>query len=88
MGVLPATPALLGLSPDYLIGQLGAWQNGTRHALEPDCMAKVVKALSSEDIHAATAWLASQEVPADAKPQSGFEKEPPIRCGSIEATPE
>lgn len=88
MGVLPATPALLGLSPDYLIAQLGAWQNGTRRALNPDCMASIVRELSSEDIHAVTAWLAAQEVPADAHPQAGFENEPPVRCGSIEATRE
>lgn len=88
MGVLPATPALLGLSPDYLIAQLGAWQNGARRALKPDCMASIVRELSSEDIHAVTAWLAAQEVPADAHPQAGFENEPPVRCGSIEATRE
>jgi cytochrome c553 len=88
MGVLPATPALLGLSPDYLIAQLGAWQNGARRALQPDCMATIVRELSSEDIHAVTAWLAAQEVPADAKPQDGFKEQPPARCGSIEATRE
>jgi cytochrome c553 len=88
MGVLPATPALLGLSPDYLIAQLGAWQNGTRHALKPDCMATIVHELNSDDVHAVTAWLAAQEVPADAKPQVGFKIEPPVRCGSIEATRE
>jgi cytochrome c553 len=88
MGVLPATPALLGLSPDYLIAQLGAWQHGTRHALQPDCMASIVRDLSSQDIHAVTAWLAAQTVPADAKPQEGFKNPPPIRCGSIEATRE
>jgi cytochrome c553 len=86
MGVLPATPALLGLSPDYLIAQLGGWQHGSRRALNPDCMATIVRELSSEDIHAVTAWLAAQEVPADAHPQEGFKSEPPIRCGSIEAT--
>lgn len=88
MGVLPATPALLGLSPDYLIAQLGAWQNGARRALKPDCMATIVRELSSVDIHAVTAWLSSQEVPAGAKPQEGFKEQPPARCGSIEATRE
>lgn len=88
MGVLPATPALLGLSPDYLIAQLGGWQNGTRRALNPDCMASIVRELSSEDIHAVTAWLAAQEVPANAHPQAGFKSDPPVRCGSIEATRE
>ena len=88
MGVLPATPALLGLSPDYLIAQLGGWQNGTRRALAPDCMASIVRALSSEDIHAVTAWLPAQEVPANAHPQTGFKNDPPVRCGSIEAARE
>jgi len=86
MGVLPATPALLGLSPDYLIAQLGGWQNGTRHALAPDCMATIVHELTAADIHAVTAWLASQEVPENAHPQEGFKTEPPARCGSIEVT--
>src|SRR3546814_13737020 len=35
-GVQPATPGLLGLSHDYLIGQLGAWRTGGRHAQAPD----------------------------------------------------
>jgi cytochrome c553 len=83
MGVLPATPALLGLSPDYLLGQLGAWQNGTRRALEPDCMAHIARALTSADNHAVTAWLSSQEVPADAGPEEGFRTPPPVECGSI-----
>jgi cytochrome c553 len=86
MGVLPATPALLGLSPDYLIAQLGGWANGTRHALQPDCMANIIKGLSSNDIHAVTAWLAAQQVPANAHPQAAFNEPPPVQCGSIEAT--
>jgi cytochrome c553 len=86
MGVLPATPALLGLSPDYLIAQLGGWTNGTRHALQPDCMANIIKSLGSEDIHAVTAWLASQQVPPNAHPQAGFNEPPPVHCGSIEVT--
>jgi cytochrome c553 len=51
-------------------------------------MADIVRELSSEDIHAVTAWLAAQEVPADAQPQAGFKTEPAVRCGSIEATRE
>ena len=86
MGVLPATPALLGLSPDYLIAQLGGWTNGTRHALQPDCMANIIKRLGADDIHAVTAWLAAQQVPPNAHPQEGFSEPPPVQCGSIEAT--
>lgn len=86
MGVLPATPALLGLSPDYLIAQLGGWANGTRHALQPDCMANIVKQLGNNDIHSVTAWLAAQQVPANAHPQAAFNEPTPVKCGSIEAT--
>jgi cytochrome c553 len=83
MGVLPATPALLGLSPDYLLAQLGAWQHGTRRALKPDCMAQIAVALSPTDMQAVTAWLASQPVPPDAAPTSSFPAKPPLECGSI-----
>jgi len=83
MGVLPATPALLGLSPDYLIAQLGAWQHETRRALMPDCMARIALALTPADTQAVTAWLASQPVPPDAKPASSFPAKPPLECGSI-----
>jgi cytochrome c553 len=83
MGIQPATPALLGLSPDYLIAQLGAWQHGTRKALEPDCMAQIARAMSPEDTHAVTAWLASQPVPPDTTPASSFPSKPPLECGSI-----
>ena len=83
LGVEPAVPGLLGLSPDYLQAQLGAWRNGTRAAQPPDCMAKIARQLHPEDLAAAAAWLASQVVPADATPDSSFETKPPIDCGSI-----
>src|SRR4051812_29665394 len=37
-GMQPAIPGLVGLFPDYINAQLGAWQRGGRHAAEPDCM--------------------------------------------------
>ena len=52
-GVEPAIPALVGLPRDYLLSQLGAWKNGSRHSIAPDCMAQVVQKLSGEDISAA-----------------------------------
>lgn len=52
-GVQPAAPGLLGLPRDYLVGQIGAWKSGARHALGPDCMALVAQRLSAEDIGAA-----------------------------------
>ncbi|GAB2472997.1 c-type cytochrome [Comamonas humi] len=59
---------LVGLPRDYLNSQLGAWQNGQRHAQAPDCMAQVVERMTASDIVAVTAWLASQPVPAGARP--------------------
>jgi cytochrome c553 len=83
LGVEPAVPGLLGLSRDYLVAQLTAWQIGARSARPPDCMAEVVRRLSPADLNAATAWLASQVVPADAAPEATFEHPPPLECGSI-----
>jgi cytochrome c553 len=83
LGTSPAVPGLLGLSPDYVIGQLGAWRNGTRHAHEPDCMADIAKQLRSEDIAAVAWWLAGEQVPAEAAPAADFENPPSIECGSF-----
>lgn len=62
-GVEPATPGLLGLPRDYLVGQLGAWQNGRRHTPTPDCMARVAQKLSAEDVGAIASWLSAQPLP-------------------------
>src|SRR5262249_58000250 len=86
LGVEPAVPGLLGVSPDYLRAQLGAWRNGTRAAQSPDCMATIAKRLRPEDIGAVGAWVASQVPPADAAPDASFEPPPPIDCGSILAS--
>jgi cytochrome c553 len=83
MGALPATPALLGLPRDYLLAQLGAWQNELRFAYEPDCMRQIAHQLSMDDVATLSAWLSSQTVPASytvVKPL----KELPLRCGSAE----
>jgi cytochrome c553 len=81
-GVNPAVPGLLGLPRDYLIGQLGGWQTGLRHALKPDCMAQVAKALSPEDVGALASWLSAQALPANTHPAPPSEKPMPLRCGS------
>ncbi len=86
LGVAPAVPGLLGVSPDYLVAQLGAWRSGTRHADSPDCMAQIVKRMSQQDLAAATAWLATQPAAADSAPEQAFERPPPLPCGSIEAS--
>ena len=67
MGVLPNTPALLGLPRDYLAAQLGAWQTGLRRAHAPDCMGRIAKVLTPNDIDAVSSWLALQPVPAFSK---------------------
>jgi cytochrome c553 len=82
-GVLPATPGLLGLPRDYLVGQLGAWQNGKRRAAAPDCMAQIAKKLSAEDLGAVASWLAAQPVPAEAKPAASIALPLPLECGSV-----
>ena len=67
-GMLPATPGLLGLPRDYLLGQLGAWRSGERRAMAPDCMAHLGDKLSPDDVAAVAAWLSLQAVGSDGKP--------------------
>jgi cytochrome c553 len=82
MGVAPDIPALIGMPRDYLNAQLGAWRTGTRHALAPDCMAQIAKALAPQDIAALSQWLAAQPVPALAKPAPSVAAALPMPCGS------
>lgn len=82
-GVAPAIPGLLGLPPDYLKGQLGAWVNGQRRAHAPDCMADIAKRLSPQDVSAVAHWLASRPVPAPAKAADSLPDPLPQRCGSM-----
>jgi cytochrome c553 len=82
-GVAPAVPGLLGLPRDYLNAQLGAWQAGARRATAPDCMADIARRLRSDDIAAATAWLASQAVPADARAPETLPTAAMRECGSV-----
>jgi cytochrome c553 len=80
-GTLPAIPGLIGLYPDYIIAQLGAWQRGIRRAIEPDCMETIASRLNGSDISAVAAWLAAQ--PASfATPAPQARTEPPMQCGS------
>lgn len=82
MGVAPAIPGLLGLSRDYLHGQLGHWKNGQRRAHAPDCMARIAGLLAEDEIAAISAWLAAQPVPANAKPAPRASGPSPMECGS------
>lgn len=85
-GVAPNIPGLLGLPRDYLNAQLGAWRTRQRQAHSPDCMAQIANQLSPEDVNAVTAWLATQLVPANAKPAAVLPALPPgaarAVCGS------
>jgi cytochrome c553 len=82
-GRLPATPGLLGLPRDYLIGQLGAWQTGLRRAASPDCMATIARRLSAADASAVASWLAAQPVPPVAHPQAASASPALLACGSV-----
>ncbi len=81
-GVLPAYPGLLGLPRDYLVGQLGAWQTGKRHAAAPDCMGQIAKRLTAEEISAVAIWLSSQPLPAQTHAVAASTAPPPVNCGS------
>ncbi|MFG6468559.1 c-type cytochrome [Roseateles sp. BYS87W] len=82
-GTQPAVPGLLGLSRDYLNGQLGAWRGGQRHAQAPDCMADIARRLSTDDIHVITQFLSAQVMPADTHPAAALPGPAPMRCGGL-----
>ena len=82
-GVAPAIPGLLGLPRDYLVGQLGAWQNGQRAARAPDCMHRIAQQLGADDVAALASWLAAQPVPADSRPATTLPAPLPLDCGSV-----
>jgi cytochrome c553 len=82
-GVLPAVPGLLGLARGYLVEQFGAWRNGQRKALAPDCMARIATALAPQDIAAVVTWLSSQPVSGPPAPASALERPLPMACGSV-----
>jgi len=81
-GVQPALPGLLGLPRGYLVEQFGAWRNGQRKALAPDCMAQVASALSAPEVSAIATWLAAQPVSAGAAPATSLARPLPLECGS------
>lgn len=82
MGVAPNTPGLLGLPRDYLVAQLGAWKTGQRRAHAPDCMARIARRLTPEDLAAVTSWLSAQPVPSHGQPARALPRPPKIACGS------
>ena len=81
-GALPAIPGLVGLPRDYINAQFGAWRNGSRHALAPDCMGTIATRLSLADVSAISAWLASEPLPPEADPAQDVARPLPLACGS------
>jgi cytochrome c553 len=82
-GVQPSVPGLVGLPRGYLVEQFGAWRNGQRKALAPDCMAEVAAALSDAEVAAAATWLAAQPVPGGPAPAASLARPLPLECGSV-----
>ena len=81
-GMNPGIPGLVGLRPTYVAAQLVRWRVGDRHAAEPDCMKRIATRLSDTDVTAVAAWLARQDAPADASPESSNLVRMPFACGS------
>jgi len=81
-GMLPGIPGVVGLYPDYVAAQMGAWKNGVRNAAAPDCMARIASRLSGDDIAAVSAWLAAQPASPDTPPVPARSLKLPLSCGS------
>lgn len=81
-GMEPGIPGLLGLRPNYVSAQLGAWRYGTRTAKGPDCMQLVAARLTEADVTAVAAWLASRPAPANNAPAPKGAYVLPFACGS------
>ena len=79
--------AVISMLEDY-VGE-DAWRNGVREAHAPDCMASIVQRLSDRDAYAVVSWLASQPVPADARPAAARGALPgdaaDLKCGTAPA---
>lgn len=78
----PGIPGLIGLRPDYISAQLGAWRYGTRTAIEPDCMQLIAARMTEDDVAAASAWLAAMPIPAHTEPVKQSSERLPLACGS------
>ena len=81
-GMDPGIPGLAGLRASYIEAQLTRWRVGERHAAEPDCMKRIATRLSDRDVGEVAAWLARQEPPKDASPESRNLVRMPLACGS------
>ncbi len=78
-GMKPAIPGLTGLTNEYITAQMGAWQYGIRHSVDPDCMGEIARKMTSADVQAVSAWLASQDPRAAG--QISEPQKTPVTCG-------
>lgn len=67
-GAEPDVPALLGDDAVYIGAQLSAFKQGVRGSKGPNWMHAMAAKLSGQEINAIAAWLATQPIPANAKP--------------------
>ena len=81
-GLEPGIPPLVGLQPNYISAQLGAWRYGTRTAKAPDCMQLVAARLSEDDVTSLAAWLSSLPAPSKPTPLPQGSLVTPLVCGS------
>jgi cytochrome c553 len=81
-GMEPGIPGLVGLRSAYITAQLTRWRVGDRRAAEPDCMKRIATRLSETDVTAVSAYLAMQDPPKDASPESSNLVRMPLACGS------
>jgi mono/diheme cytochrome c family protein len=81
-GMQPGIPGLIGLYPDYIAAQIGAWQRGVRHGTDPDCMSKVTGKLTGSEIGAIAAYLAFQPGTPTTIPDPEGSRKIPVACGS------
>lgn len=81
-GMEPGIPGLVGLRAAYITAQLTRWRVGDRRTADPDCMKRIATRLSETDVAAVSAWLAMQDPPKDASPESSNLVRMPLACGS------
>lgn len=82
-GLEPGVPALVGLPPDYIIAQLGAWRTQARTSIAPDCMADVARALAPADLRPLAEWLATQGAQGSPEPAPAGSFTLPVACGTL-----
>ncbi|GKS70069.1 hypothetical protein W03_20730 [Nitrosomonas sp. PY1] len=84
MGVRPYIPGLLGLPHAYLAAQFGGWRNGgIMRGQTPDCMSKIAKKLTQEEVNAIALWLPGQPVSGQLAGADVLTPELVQRCQSI-----